>query len=123
MYQVARLMTIKDQLQRQIYFGILYRKQILWEELDIGGKEGEAIYASPKVVEIHEKMQTYQQDWGYKPTKLVYESIDSAKPGLYTQQSNWNAETCETLKDCVQSIIEMETLIQQKFLFSDEKCK
>jgi hypothetical protein len=37
----------------------MYRKQILWDDLDIGGKEGEAVYASPKVVEIHDKMTAY----------------------------------------------------------------
>lgn len=37
----------------------MYRKQILWEDLDIGSKEGESTYASPKVVEIHEKMSEY----------------------------------------------------------------
>ena len=34
----------------------MYRKQILWEDLDIGNKDNEAVYASPKVVEIHERM-------------------------------------------------------------------
>lgn len=56
MFQVAKLMTMKDLLVGQIYFAVMYRKQILWEDLDIGGKEGEASYVSPKVVEIHEKM-------------------------------------------------------------------
>lgn len=101
----------------------MYRKQILWDDLDIGGKEGEAVYTSPKVVEIHEKMTTYQQEWGYKPTKMVYEPITENKPGLYTRAKadNFKPETSETLKDMIGSCIEMETLIQQKFLFSEEK--
>jgi hypothetical protein len=49
---IAKLMTMKDRLQSQIYFAVMYRKQILWDDLDIGGKEGEEIYASPKVVEV-----------------------------------------------------------------------
>lgn len=114
---------MKDQLQGQIFFAVMYRKQILWDDLDIGGKEGEAVYASPKVVEIHEKMTAYQQEWGYKPTKMVYEPITENKPGLYTRAKadDFKPETSETLKDMVGSCIEMETLIQQKFLFSEEK--
>jgi hypothetical protein len=50
---------MKDLLLGQIYFAVMYRKQILWEDLDIGGKEGDAIYASPKVVEISDKMNFY----------------------------------------------------------------
>jgi len=89
----------------------MYRKQILWDDLDIGGKEGEAVYAPPKVVEIHDKMTAYQQEWGYKPTKMVYEPITDTKQGLYTKPNDFKAETAETLKDMVSSCIEMETLI------------
>lgn len=90
----------------------MYRKQILWDDLDIGGKEGEAVYASPKVVEIHDKMTAYQQEWGYKPTKMVYEPINENKTGIYTKPNDFKPETSETLKDMVNSCIEMETLIQ-----------
>jgi hypothetical protein len=39
----------------------MYRKQILWDDLDMnkGGKDGEDIFASPKVVEVSEKMISY----------------------------------------------------------------
>ena len=85
-------------------------------------KEGEAIYASPKVVEIHDKMSRYQQDWGYKPTKMPYEPVDQLKPGLYTGSSDsWKAETAETLRDCISGVLEMENLIHQKFLFPEAK--
>lgn len=38
----------------QIYFAVMYRKQILWDDLDMSSKE--EMYASPKVVEVSEKM-------------------------------------------------------------------
>jgi hypothetical protein len=50
---------------------------MLWKDLDIGGKEGEAIYAQPKVVEVHEKMQWYKAEYGYIPNRLLYIPISA----------------------------------------------
>ncbi len=79
--------------------------------MDIGGKEGESSYVSPKVVEIHEKMSQYAQEWGYKPTKMVYVPVTESKLGIYTKQE-FKPETAESLKDMVLGVVEMETLIQ-----------
>lgn len=53
---------------------------------------------------------------------MVYVPVTEHKLGLYTKQ-DFKPETAENLKDMVLSVIEMETLIQQKFLFSEAKKK
>jgi hypothetical protein len=34
---LARLMNIKDELSQQIFFGLIYRKMLLWRDLNITG--------------------------------------------------------------------------------------
>lgn len=92
----------------------MYRKKILWDDLDFNkaGKEGEDIYASPKVVEVSDKMNGYMSELGYKPTKFIYEPITDSSPGLYTKPNDWKPETAETQKDMLAGVVEMEQLIQ-----------
>ena len=122
-FQIAKLMTMKDQLQGQIFFAVMYRKKILWDDLDLctSGKEGEDVYASPKVVEVSEKMNDYVAEMGYKPTKMIFEPISDSKPGLYTKPSDCKPETAETFKDMISGVVEMENLINQLYLFSEDK--
>jgi len=56
---------------------MMYRKEILFEDLSVSHdvKEGEEIYASPKIVEINKKINSYQEEFGYKPVRLIYEPI------------------------------------------------
>jgi len=71
------MMTIKDELVGQLCTALMYRKIMLFEDLSVNndGKEGEDIYASPKVVNIHDKINNYVADLGYKPPRLIYEPI------------------------------------------------
>jgi hypothetical protein len=87
----------------------MYRKQNLWDELDMNksGKDGEEIYASPKVVEVSELMNTYIEELGYKPIKYIYDINKIAKPGIYTKTSDCKAETAETLRDMVAGVVEV----------------
>lgn len=116
-------MTMKDQLIGQIYFAVMYRKQILWDDLDMnkGGKDGEDIYASLKVVEVSEKMNQYAQELGYKPIRFIYEPVTDLKLGLYTKGQDCKPETAETLKDMIAGTIDLEHLIQQLYLLSEDK--
>lgn len=91
----------------------MYRKSVLWDALDLNksGKEGEDIYASPKVVEVSEKMNSYKADLGRVPTKFIYEPITDSQLGLYTKPNDWKPETAETHKDMLSGVVEMEHLI------------
>ncbi len=54
---------------------------------------------------------------------MIYEPITELNQGLYTKINDFKPETVETLTDMVNGIIDMEVLIQQKFLFTEEKRK
>lgn len=112
---IAKLMTLKDELNGQIFTAIIYRKIILFDDLSVNndGKEGEDIYASPKVVEINDRINRYVEEFRYKPPRLIYEPIENSKPGIYTQAHDNGVHTAETLKDMIAQIIEMEQLFQK----------
>lgn len=104
----------------------MYRKIILFDDLSVNndGKEGEDIYASPKVVEINDKINSYVEEFRYKPPKLIYEPvIVSGKAGIYTQAHDNAAHTADTMKDMINQILEMEQLFQKQLLFTVEKKK
>ncbi len=121
--QVAKLMTIKDQLLGQIFFAVMYRKMMLFDDLSVNndGKDGEDIYESPKVVEVYAKINQYVSELGYKPPKLIYEPITVQKLGIYTSKQDLKQDTAETLKDMVNQIVEMEQLFQKQLLFTEDK--
>lgn len=82
-------MTLKDELLGQIFTSLMYRKIMLFDDLSVNndGKDGEEIYASPKVVHIHNLINKYVEELNYKPPKLIYEPItvlSSFKSGIYT---------------------------------------
>jgi hypothetical protein len=100
--QIAKLMTLKDDLQGKIFKAVLYRKILLFDDLAVNNDvKGEEVYASPKVVEIYELINRYVEEFRYKPPKLIYEPVTlSAKnSGLYTQVHDFHASTQELMKD------------------------
>lgn len=118
MFQIAKLMSMKDSLQGQIFMGVLYRKCIIWADLNItsGGKEGEDVYGHQKVVEIFAKISEYKQNLNYLPGKLTYEPITESTPGVYSSEGE--LETSLAMQAMILNIIEMEQLIKKSFLFS-----
>jgi hypothetical protein len=103
---------------------MMYRKCILFDDLAVNndGKEGEDIYASPKVVEIYDKINSYVAEYGYKPTRYIYEPVVTSKPGIYTALGNdAKPETAITMQDMIGSVLEMEQLFQKQLLFTVEK--
>ena len=88
---------------------------MLFDDLSVNndGKEGEEIYASPKVVEINNKIAEYVEQYRFKPPRLIYEPITASKPGLYTQANDFRYDTQETMRDMVAEILEMEQLFQK----------
>jgi hypothetical protein len=107
-------MTLKDELMGQIFKAVMYRKIMLFDDLSVNndGKEGEEIYASPKVVEINNQILDYVERFRYKPPRLIYEPVTVSKSGVYTQPAQaaqeYRQDTCETMKDMIGEILEME---------------
>ena len=108
----------------------MYRKIMLFEDLSVNtdGKDGEEIYASPKVVNIHALINKYQEQLSYKPPRMIYtpitvERLYKEKNGIYTQNENSRPNTAESLRDMIAQVTEMETLFQKQLLFPDTKKK
>lgn len=101
--QLARLMTIKDNLLLQIFQAVIYRKLILFEDLGVNhSTDGdEEVYAAPVVVKVHDKMHAYVNEMGYKPPRLIYDPVTSAQAGVYNSAGTFRAETSETLKEMI----------------------
>lgn len=121
--QVAKLMTLKDNLQQQIFQAVIYRKLILFEDLGVNHNSSadEEVYAAPVVVKVHDKINKYVDDYGYKPPRQIYEPVTSGQPGIYNSAGTFRAETAETLKEMIGQVIEMEQLFQKQLLFTTEK--
>ena len=88
---------------------------MLFHDLSVeDGKEGEEVYASPQVVAIHQKLEKYVTDLGYKPPRLIYEPVtleSSLSNGIYTDfMSQFKPNTAESLKEMIMQVIEMEIL-------------
>ena len=101
----------------------MYRKQIMWKDLDMNksGKDGEDIYASPKVVEVNELMNNYLENLGYTPKELIFDIERVSKPGIYTKAFVNKPETADTLKDMIKGTIELEKLIETLYYLSEDK--
>ena len=106
---------------------MLYRKIMLFHDLsvDTDGKEGEDVYASPMVVAIHQKINSYVLEYGYKPPRMIYEPVtleSTFATGIYTRPGqNVPTATAESLRDMISQIIEMEILFQKQLLFTQDK--
>ena len=112
----------------QILSAMLYKKTVIWTDLKINpgdSRSNDEVYAAAKVAEMHERLDQFMQNLGYLPTKLSYEQIDPDQPGTYTQQqqSGIGGETqfTEILQATIDCTVDMEKLIKDKFLFSQEK--
>lgn len=85
--------------------------------VDADAKEGEDVYASPMVVAIHQKINSYVAEYGYKPPRMIYEPVtleSTQATGIYTDsRQNVRVLTAESLKDMISQIIEMEILFQK----------
>ena len=57
---IAKLMDLKETLYSQMFEALLYKKTLLYEDLDlnqnVATKETNVVYMSEKVVQIYEKI-------------------------------------------------------------------
>lgn len=125
MYVVARILNMKDALLQQIFTGLLYKKTVIWTDLRInpgGSRDNDVIYAPEKVVHIQNKIDDFNQTLGYLPNKFTYKAIDPDDSGTYTEnEATDDTQFTDFLSAVIDSNNDMETLIKEKFLFSNEK--
>ena len=63
---ISKMLNLRDNLQQQIFQACLYRKLLVWHDLNIHPEE----YCTRKVVDCIQLMNDYQDKHRYKPTKL-----------------------------------------------------
>lgn len=112
---------MKENLCMQIYKATVYRKLVVWKDLNIQLEE----YQSYTVVEKVKQMNKFIETEGYIPIQLPFEEINLDTPGFFSfsEQSGNNADSTEYLDQTIGSLIEMENLIKKNFMMQPEKLK
>ena len=102
---------MRDSLQRQIFHSSLYRKLVIWSDLNIQPDE----YSHQKVVGCITQINAFQEDLGYKPTKLGFEEVylDMAAYFSFNESS---CESTDTMDASILAFVDMENLIKKNFM-------
>lgn len=130
MFVIAKILNMKDKLMQQILAALLYKKTVIWTDLKINpgaSRDNDVIYAAEKVVQVRKRIDDYMATLNYLPSRYNYVPIDSEEPGQYTillpdeEQGSQGTDFTQLVDAVIESNIDMETLIKDKFLFSKEK--
>ena len=120
---------------QQILAALLYKKTVIWTDLKINpgasSDNSDVIYAAAKIVQVKDKIDEFMNTLQHLPSRYSYEPIDPDAQGVYTDvpqdvegaedQEPQGTDFTELLEAVIESNIDMETLIKDKFLFSAEK--
>ena len=113
-------MNMKDNLIKQVTNALLYRKILLWKDLNIQSED----FVDSKVVEIINQMDELEKVMGIIPTKLILEEVKLDSVGVYSISSEGDkkySESIENLHALTVSFFEMENLIKKNFKLSTDK--
>ena len=111
---------MKDNLIKQVTNALLYRKILLWRDLNIQSED----FVDSKVVEIINQMDELEKNMGIIPTKLILEEVKFDSQGVYTITSDGDrkySESIENLHALTVSFFEMENIIKKNFKLSTDK--
>ena len=87
---ICKIMDIKDNILNQIYSGMLYRKIVIWIDLNITSDK----YEAEKVVFLHNLVNQKRAEKSYVPTKLAFETFEIDYQGFYSKNvANVSSET------------------------------
>ena len=114
---IGKMLNMRDGLQKQIFHSSLYRKLIIWSDLNIQPDE----YSHQKVVECINQINEFQEKLNYKPTKLEFQEVHLEMPGYFSFQENAHCESTDTLDACIFAFLDMENLIKKNFMMKAEK--
>jgi hypothetical protein len=115
---VLRALTIKESLMTQVIKGLLHKKVLLWNDLDI--REGE--YAKTELVEASKFIMDYSEEHGYFPTRTNYshpvKSIN-ALPSLYDRaQPAGETDPVLIIDTFSEAFAAMQKMIENNFRLS-----
>lgn len=118
---ISKLMNMRENLLRQIFNASLYRKLVIWNDLNIKPDE----WGHQRVVDCVNRINDYQESLDYIPTKLEFEELTLDVPGYFSFSehscSGTMAESTDTLDATIASFNEMENLIKKNFMMQPEK--
>jgi hypothetical protein len=117
---VAKLLNVRDNLHRQVFHSCLYRKLLIWNDLNIQCDE----YSHQRVVDCFNEINDFQEKFNYKPTKLAFKEVTIETPGYFSLSEASTNEKCEatdTMDAMIQNYIDMENLIKKNFMVQSEK--
>ena len=122
-------MDIKDALYSQLFEALLYKKTVLYENLDLNSsvatKENNIIYMSEKVVQMHEKLVEFQTSKGYLPKNIDYVPVTEETTGPYSQfginedgidMSSEETESSKWLFSLTEAYVDMSELLSKNSL-------
>ena len=99
------MMNMRDGLNMQIFKSCLYRKLVLWDDLNIQCEE----WCHKKVVECVNLIHQYQEQFKYKPTKLEFSEVNLDTDGFYSfAEQNDSCESTSNMSAFIEAIVDME---------------
>ena len=131
---IAKLMDLKDNLYSQMFTALLYKKTLLYEDLDLNSsvatKGNEIIYTTEKILQMHNKIADFEAIRNHLPQKIDYVPITEETTGCYTSFNEGSndvgsemTESSKSLEALTDAIVDMTDLVQKNWLFSEEKIK
>ena len=104
---------MRDNLQKQIFFSCLYRKLLMWNDLNIHPGE----YCNDKVVECTKILNDFMDKDSHIPTKIQFEFVNLDTSGYFSADNDGKkCESTDTLDALVENFNDMEELIKKNFL-------
>ena len=102
---------MRDSLQKQIFHSSLYKKLLVWHDLNIQADE----WCHQKVVECINQINEFQETLSFMPTKLEFKEISLETPGYFSssETAGENCESTYTLEATIEHFNDMENLIKK----------
>lgn len=111
--QISKLLNMRDILQERIMFSCLYRKLLVWNDLNIHPGE----FCHEKIVKCSQLQETLHEKHKYKPTKMQFDKISLEEQGYFSPEIDGNrCNSTDTFEIVIKSFIDMEDLIKKNFL-------
>lgn len=96
-------------------FSCLYRKLLVWNDLNIHPGE----YCPDQIVDCSQILNDYQDQLGYKPSKLQFEKVKLNQLGYFSPENDEKrCESTDVFESMVSSFVDMEDLIKKNFLMT-----
>ena len=97
--------------------GVLYRKLVIWMDLNIQSDE----FVHSKVVSAINLITDLKEQLKYVPSRMFYQEVDLETPGPYSISAEGQSESVQNLEALCEAFIDMENLIKKNFKLSSEK--